>query len=123
LRESSKKYEILLIIFFNLFFLFILSELLLFISLFWITFHSFSSILIIIIIILDFIFPDPCELTFINTFLLSNAAISLGNSFISLEISFCYILFILISIINNFLFIFIQIKEFLFINLYKRYWF
>ena len=117
MRESSKKYEILLIIFFNLFFLFILSELLLFISLFWITFHSFSSILIIIIIILDFIFPDPCELTFINTFLLSNAAISLGNSFISLEISFCYILFILISIINNFLFIFIQIKEFLFINL------
>ena len=28
-------------------------------------------------------FPDPCELTFANTLLLSNAAISLGNAFIS----------------------------------------
>merc|ERR1712083_905005 len=34
-----------------------------------------------------FYLPDPCELTFSNTLLLSNAAISLGNAFISLEIS------------------------------------
>jgi hypothetical protein len=34
-----------------------------------------------------FYVPDPCELTFANTLLLSNAAISLGNAFISLEIS------------------------------------
>jgi hypothetical protein len=33
-----------------------------------------------------FYIPDPCELTFANTLLLSNAAISLGNAFISLEI-------------------------------------
>ena len=26
-----------------------------------------------------FYVPDPCELTFANTFLLSNAAVSLGN--------------------------------------------
>ena len=38
-------------------------------------------------------FPDPCELTFANTLLLSNAAISLGNAFISLEIS-CSLLII-----------------------------
>merc|ERR1712194_103323 len=31
--------------------------------------------------------PDPCELTFANTLLLSNAAVSLGGSFVSLEIS------------------------------------
>ena len=30
-----------------------------------------------------FYVPDPCELTFANTLLLSNAAISLGNAFIS----------------------------------------
>ena len=29
-----------------------------------------------------FYLPDPCELTFANTLLLSNAAISLGNAFI-----------------------------------------
>merc|ERR1712045_344563 len=34
-----------------------------------------------------FYLPDPCELTFANTLLLSNAAVSLGNAFISLEIS------------------------------------
>jgi hypothetical protein len=34
-----------------------------------------------------FYLPDPCELTFANTLLLSNAAISLGNAFINLEIS------------------------------------
>ena len=36
---------------------------------------------------------DPCELTFANTLLLSNAAISLGNAFINLEISSVAILF------------------------------
>ena len=40
-----------------------------------------------------FYVPDPCELTFANTLLLSNAAISLGNAFISLEIS-CSLLII-----------------------------
>ena len=35
----------------------------------------------------DHYFPDPCELTFANTLLLSNAAISLGITFTSLEIS------------------------------------
>ena len=45
-----------------------------------------------------FYLPDPCELTFANTLLLSNAAISLGNAFINLEISSqFYIFFTLIS--------------------------
>merc|ERR1712217_875099 len=43
LREFAKKYEILLIIFFLLFFLFLVSEALLFISFFWASFHSLSS--------------------------------------------------------------------------------
>jgi hypothetical protein len=34
-----------------------------------------------------FYVPDPCELTFADTLLLSNAAKSLGNAFLSLEIS------------------------------------
>merc|ERR1712069_10505 len=57
--------------------------------------------------------PDPCELTFANTLLLSNAAISLGNAFISLEISSSFlILFSLFSFILAWTFISLQIKEF-----------
>ena len=60
-----------------------------------------------------FYFPDPCELTFANTLLLSNAAISLGNAFINLEISSqFYIFFTLISLSLSSFFISLQIKEF-----------
>merc|ERR1711920_910901 len=43
LRELAKKYEALLIIFFLVFLLFIVSEGLLFVSFFWTSFHSLSS--------------------------------------------------------------------------------
>merc|ERR1711920_171182 len=60
-----------------------------------------------------FYLPDPCELTFANTLLLSNAAISLGNAFISLEISSQFIIFFsLFSFILAWTFISLQIKEF-----------
>merc|ERR1712210_445606 len=43
LRELAKKYEILLMVLFLVFFLFLASEALLFISFFWASFHSLSS--------------------------------------------------------------------------------
>merc|ERR1711901_1115 len=43
LRELNKKYEILLMVLFLVFFLFLPSEALLFISFFWASFHSLSS--------------------------------------------------------------------------------
>merc|ERR1712014_503632 len=43
LREFYKKYEILLMVLFLVFFIFIVSEALLFISFFWASFHSLSS--------------------------------------------------------------------------------
>merc|ERR1711907_158580 len=43
LRELNKKYEILLMVLFLVFFLFLASEALLFISFFWASFHSLSS--------------------------------------------------------------------------------
>merc|ERR1712211_121368 len=43
LRELDKKYEVLLIIFFHVFLLFLVSEGLLFVSFFWTSFHSLSS--------------------------------------------------------------------------------
>merc|ERR1711997_35397 len=69
LREFAKKYEILLI------------------SFFWASFHSLSSPTLGIWPGEGFYLPDPCELTFANTLLLSNAAVSLGGAFVSLEIS------------------------------------
>ena len=113
LREFQKKYEILLIIFFLLFSGFLISEALLFVSFFWTSFHSLSSPTLGLWPGETFYIPDPCELTFANTLLLSNAAISLGNAFISLEISSqFYIFFSLFSFIQAWTFVSLQIKEF-----------
>merc|ERR1711975_90817 len=87
LRELLKKYEILLIVLFLGFFLFLVSEGLLFVSFFWASFHSSSSPSLGLWPGEAFYIPDPVELTFANTLLLSNAAVSLGDAFISIEIS------------------------------------
>merc|ERR1712028_57376 len=87
LRELNKKYEILLMV------LFLAFEALLFISFFWASFHSLSSPSLGIWPGEGFYVPDPCELTFANTLLLSNAAVSLGGAFVSLEISCSLLIF------------------------------
>merc|ERR1711879_628684 len=113
LRELCKKYEILLVVLFLVFIIFVVSEALLFISFFWVSFHSLSSINLGKYPVDGFYITDPCELTFTNQFLLSNAAVSLGGVFVSLEISLqLYILFILLSYILAWVFISLQIKEF-----------
>merc|ERR1711879_465068 len=93
LRELFKKYEILLFVLFFVFFVFIFSELLLFVSFFWASFHSLSSPTLGSWPGEGFYLPGPCELTFANTLLLSNAAVSLGGAFVSLEISSQFIIF------------------------------
>merc|ERR1712223_1525369 len=93
LREFYKKYEILLMVLFLVFFLFLASEALLFISFFWASFHSSSSPSLGVWPGEGFSVPDPCELTFANTLLLSNAAVSLGGAFVSLEISSSFLIF------------------------------
>merc|ERR1739845_275935 len=113
LREFTKKYEILLMVLFLVFFLFLTSEALLFISFFWASFHSLSSPTLGICHGEGFYLPDPCELTFANTLLLSNAAVSLGGAFVSLEISSEFIIFFsLFSFILAWTFVSLQIKEF-----------
>merc|ERR1711985_194872 len=113
LRELNKKYEILLILLFLTFFLFLASEALLFISFFWASFHSLSSPSLGICPGEGFYVPDPCELTFTNTLLLSNAAVSLGGAYVSLEISSSFLIFFsLFSFTLAWTFISLQIKEF-----------
>merc|ERR1712203_1341302 len=113
LRELNKKYEILLMVLFLVFFLFLASEALLFISFFWASFHSSSSPTLAVWPGEGFYVPDPCELTFANTLLLSNAAVSLGGAFVSLEISSSFsVSFSLFSFILAWAFISLQIKEF-----------
>merc|ERR1712190_464277 len=113
LRELAKKYEILLMVLFLVFLLFLASEALLFVSFFWASFHSLSSPTLGIWPGEGFYLPDPCELTFANTLLLSNAAISLGNAFVSLEISSLFLIFFsLFSFCLAWTFISLQIKDF-----------
>jgi len=113
LKEFLKKYEILLMVLFLAFFLFLASEALLFISFFWASFHSLSSPSLGICPGEGFYVPDPCELTFTNTLLLSNAAVSLGGAYVSLEISSSFLIFFsLFSFILAWTFISLQIKEF-----------
>merc|ERR1712154_221392 len=113
LREFYKKYEILLMVLFLIFFLFLFSEALLFISFFWASFHSLSSPTLGVWPGEGFYIPDLCELTFATTLLLSNAAVSLGGAFVSLEISCSFLIFFsLFSFILAWTFISLQIIEF-----------
>merc|ERR1711981_403693 len=113
LREAYKQYEILLMVLFIVFLLFLTSEALLFVSFFWASFHSLSSPSLGIWPGEGFYVPDPCQLTFANTLLLSNAAVSLGGAFVSLEISLSLLIFFsLFSFILAWTFISLQIKEF-----------
>merc|ERR1712027_53035 len=98
---------------FLVFFLFLASEGLLFVSFFWASFHSLSSPTLGSWPGEGLYLPDPCELTFANTLLLSNAAVSLGGAFVSLEISSEFIIFFsLFSFFLAWTFISLQIKEF-----------
>merc|ERR1712223_1776612 len=112
-RELNKKYEILLMVLLLAFCLFLASEALLFVSFFWASFHSSSSPTLGVWPGEGFYLPDPCELTFANTLLLSNAAVSLGGAFVSLGISSSFLIFFsLFSFILAWTFISLQIKEF-----------
>merc|ERR1712217_699134 len=62
LRELAKKYEVLLICLLLLFFLFLVSEGLLFVSFFWRSFHSLSSPTFGVSLGEGFYLPDPCFL-------------------------------------------------------------
>ena len=79
------------------FLLFLVSEGLLFVSFFWTSFHSLSSPTLGSWPQQGFYLPDPCELTFANTLLLSNAAISLGITFTSLEVTSLFYLHLFLS--------------------------
>merc|ERR1712060_66483 len=92
---------------FLVFFLFLASEALLFISFFWASFHSLSSPSLGVWPGEGFYVPDPCELT------LSNTWVSLGGAFVSLQISSSFLIFFsLFSFILAWTFISLQIKEF-----------
>merc|ERR1712204_77991 len=91
----------------------LVSEGLLFVSFFWASFHSLSSLTLGICPVEGFYLPDPSELTFANTLLLSNAAVSLGGAFVSLEISLQFLIFFsLFFFILAWTFVSLQIKEF-----------
>merc|ERR1711991_913895 len=95
-REAYKKYEVL--------------YMMLFIGFFWAALHVISSPSFVQE---GFFSPDPCQLPYSNTVLLSHAACSLGAAFVGLEISCSSsIFFSFISLTLAWAFISLQIYEF-----------
>jgi len=95
------------------FFLFLASEALLFVCFFWASFHSLPSSTLETWSGEGFCLPDPCELTFNNTLLLSNAAVSFGGWFHVLEVYTQFFSFnSSLSFKLAWTFISLQIKEF-----------
>merc|ERR1711998_603327 len=112
IREYYKKYEVLFMVLFIVFLIFVFSEAMLFVSFFWASFHSSCSPSLGNYYE-GFYVPVPCVLTYANSLLLSNAAVSLGCGFIMKEIySSSMVLLSLISFILAWTFISLQIKEF-----------
>merc|ERR1712057_104481 len=103
LREGYKKVEVLCVV--------------LFLAFFWSSFHSSFSPSFAIWPLEGLYAPDPLELAFANTLLLSNAAVSLGGAFVSREILSSSVLFSLLSFILAWTFISLQLKEFLILAL------
>merc|ERR1712072_652087 len=103
--------------FYLLFLIFVFSEAMLFLSFFWSSFHSSFSPSFAIWPLEGLYAPDPLELAFANTLLLSNAAVSLGGAFVSREILSSSVLFSLLSFILAWTFISLQLKEFLILAL------
>ena len=111
LKEYYKKYEIFYLNFYLVFFQFILSETLLFISFFWVSYHSYFSSNIYISIFL--FLPIPITLTYTNTILLSNAGISLGNTFHTIQLStFHYLYYNFLSFSFGITFLYLLVNEF-----------
>merc|ERR1712149_120851 len=96
LRESYKKVEILCVVLFLVFLIFVFSEAVLFVSFFYSSFSPTLGIWPVEGLYL----PDPLELAFANTLLLSNAAVSLGGAFVSREICCSSNIFSLLSFIQ-----------------------
>merc|ERR1712100_159556 len=105
LREGYKKVEVFCIILFLVFLIFVFSEGMLFLSFFWSSFHSSFSPTLGIWPLEGLYVPDPLELAFANTLLLSNAAVSLGGAFVSREILCSSNIFSLLSFILGWTFI------------------
>merc|ERR1711901_17374 len=71
----GKKVEILCVVLFLVFLIFVFSEAVLFVSFFWSSFHSSFSPTLGIWPVEGLYLPDPLELAFANTLLLSNGAL------------------------------------------------
>jgi ubiquinol-cytochrome c reductase cytochrome b subunit len=107
-RESSKNCNVIFMLLAFAFSFFLFSELCFFISFFWASFHStFSPMKFFDGVIL----PDPSQLSYANSLLLSNAAVSLACAFIERLLLICTAA-ALSSFIFASMFISLQIKEF-----------
>ena len=119
IRETSKKCNFIpLEIYIYYFIIFIFSETILFFTIFIFIYYFILSSYYLWI---ESIFiPDPCELTYGTTLLLSNAGISLGSILISRDSLGLFYWNNFSSLFNNYLFISIQINEFRYLGFYMN---
>jgi heme/copper-type cytochrome/quinol oxidase subunit 3 len=117
IREYTSTYEILIGMFFMLFCSLVLSESLFFITFFWSSFHATCSL---VWSSEGLYLPDPSELTFTNTVLLSNSGLSLGCAYLFRCLFILCHSLCLWSFLLAFTFISLQVKEFHNITLYMN---
>jgi heme/copper-type cytochrome/quinol oxidase subunit 3 len=119
LRETSRDcYSITHGIYIYYLLVFILSESILFTSVFWVLLHiilsTYSSIYESILI------PEPCELTYGTTLLLSNAGISIGTVYTSRDSTGVLHWNVTTSLVWSLLFLVLQVSEFSVLGVYTN---
>ncbi len=97
---------------------FMLSESILFTTLFWVIFHIILSSYYILYE--SILIPEPCELTYGTTLLLSNAGISIGTVYTSRDSMGVFYWSTISSLAYSILFIGIQVSEFSVLGVYTN---
>jgi len=97
---------------------FMLSESILFTTLFWVIFHIILSSYYILYE--SILIPEPCELTYGTTLLLSNAGISIGTVYISRDSLGVFHWDTISSLAYSILFLSIQVSEFSILGVYTN---
>ena len=119
LRETSRGcYSITHGIYIYYLLVFILSESILFTTVFWILLHIILSSYYILYE--SILIPEPCELTYGTTLLLSNAGISIGTVYTSRDSTGVLHWNVTTSLVWSLLFLSIQVSEFSVLGVYTN---
>merc|ERR1711865_382369 len=116
-RETSRRCSIVIHgAYIYCFIVFVLSETLLFMVLFWVVLHFVLSSYYMLIE--SVYIPEPCELAYGAALLLSSAGVSIGSVLVTMDCLGLYYWSVVSSLVYSMLFILIQINEFNYLGYY-----